>query len=248
MKKIINYFPIYAENNGGGGNFEPAPAGKHLARCVGMIELGTLTEDYQGVPKTQRKVAIQFEFPALPLKVFKEGEPAKPIMHTQEYTLSTGNKAALRKLIEQWRGRPMSEDEAKKFEITKLLTQPCILDLIHKTSKSNKVRAEISGISWPKTVNPQEPSKWININVPAQITPTFEFGYVPFDVSKVEKIPNWLRKKMETSPEWLKVSATTNIPVAPSSNPHVDTPTGQNNAGFTVSVQNAVDDSQDLPF
>jgi hypothetical protein len=35
-------------SKGGDGNFEKAPAGSHPAVCVGMFDLGTQENDFQG--------------------------------------------------------------------------------------------------------------------------------------------------------------------------------------------------------
>ena len=42
----------------GGGDYKPAPAGNHIARCVQVIDLGTQVVEYQGESKQQHKVGI----------------------------------------------------------------------------------------------------------------------------------------------------------------------------------------------
>lgn len=184
---------ITATNEGGSG-FEPIAAGTYAARCYSMIHIGTLYELYMGQMKDQNKVRITWELPT-ELKEFKEGEGEKPYMVSKDYLLSMYEKANLRKHLESWRGKKFTEDEAKSFDVTNLLGKECLLSIIHKPSKDgSKVYAEISGVSTlPK-----------GMVCPPQINPSFEFSYEPFDQEKFLSLPEWIRKKMETTPEYKK--------------------------------------------
>jgi hypothetical protein len=39
----------------GGGDFEQAPAGTHMARCVRIIDIGTQFGEYQGKPNARAR-------------------------------------------------------------------------------------------------------------------------------------------------------------------------------------------------
>lgn len=184
---------ITATNEGGSG-FEPIAAGTYAARCYSMVHIGTLSEPYMGQVKEQNKVRITWELPT-ELKEFKEGEGEKPYVISKDYALSLYEKANLRKHIDSWRGKALTEDEAKCFDITKLLGVDCLISIIHKTSADGKkTYPEITSISrLPK-----------GMVCPAQINPIFEFNYDPFDQEKFMSLPEWLRKKMETTPEYKK--------------------------------------------
>src|ERR1700748_3863007 len=118
---------------------ELIPADNYIARCYQMIEIGTVTELYMGEPKQMVKVRIGFELPTL-TKVFKEENGEQPFVFSAEYTLSMTEKANLRKLLTSWRGTPFTEEEAKAFDITKLIGAPCFLNIIHKASKSDATK------------------------------------------------------------------------------------------------------------
>lgn len=186
---------ITATSEGGSG-FEPIAAGTYAARCYSMVHIGTITEAYMGQPKKQNKVRLTWELPT-ELKEFKEGEGEKPYMVSKDYALSMYEKANLRKHLESWRGKKFTEDEAKSFDVTKLLGKECLLSIIHKPSKDgSKVYAEIASISTlPK-----------GMTCPPQINPTFEFSWENFDREKFNLLPEWLREKMKNSLEYGQVT------------------------------------------
>ncbi|MBK7381686.1 MAG: hypothetical protein IPJ03_22360 [Ignavibacteriales bacterium] len=172
-------------------DYKPIDSGAYVARCYSMVHIGTIEQEFQGEKKEVNKVRISWELPT-EMKVFKEGEEAKPLAIGKEFTLSLHEKANLRKFLESWRGKGFTEDEAKKFDITKLLGVPCMLSVIHKTSKQGKLYAEISSISTlPK-----------GMACPEQINKNFEFTLEQFDNEKFDSLPDWLKDKIKTSKEY----------------------------------------------
>ena len=81
-----------------GGNFEPAPAGTHVAICYRVIDLGTQESVYNGEKKSARKVLISWELPN------EEKADGKPFVISATYTWSMHEKSTLRKTLEAWRG------------------------------------------------------------------------------------------------------------------------------------------------
>jgi hypothetical protein len=174
-----------------GKNFEPIPAGTYAARCYQMVHIGTVVENYMGTDKEMNKARIYWELPT-ETKAFKEGEEAKPYSVSKEFTLSMHEKSNLRKFLEGWRGKGFSEEEAKKFDITKLLGVSCLLSIVHKTSKDGKVYANISSVSTlPK-----------GMVCPPLVSEVFEFTYTPFSQEKFDKLPDWLKDKIKLSKEY----------------------------------------------
>lgn len=182
--------PIIAKNDG--IKRELIPAGNYIARCYSMILLGTITEQILGEEKTLEKVRISWELPT-ELRVFKEENGEQPMVISQEFTLSMHEKANLRKFLESWRGRGFTDEEAKCFDITKLLGVPCMLNIIHKVSKSGSSYATISSVAAvPK-----------GITVPAQVNPNFEFNYESaFSVESLESFPDFIKDKIKSSEEY----------------------------------------------
>jgi hypothetical protein len=172
---------------------EPIPAGNYPARCYQMIHIGTIMELINGEQKLLNKVRIGWELPT-ELKVFKEENGEQPLVISEEYTLSMNEKSNLRKMLASWRGKDFSEDEAKAFDITKLLGVQCMINVIHRASKKDATRVyeKIGSVSSvPK-----------GMNVPAQINPTMVLSYDDFSWETYEKLPEFIKDKMKQSVEF----------------------------------------------
>lgn len=171
----------------------PAPAGTHIARCIWMIDLGTVTETYNGAESTVRKLILGFELPN-ELRTFRPEEGETPVIVSREFTTSLGKKANLRKFLEGWRGRAFSEEELKGFDLSILAGKDCMLNIIHKTAAaSGNVRAEI--VSASRLMK--------GATAPAPILPTLVFVMAgEFDMDTFKRLPEWIRKKIEASPEY----------------------------------------------
>ena len=174
---------------------EPIPAGNYIARCYQMIEIGTVKETILGKEKIVPKVRIGWELPT-ELKVFKDENGEQPCVISKEYTLSMAEKANLRIALKSWRGKDFTEDEAKSFDITKLLGVPCMINIIHKPSKDGlKIYEEISGITpLPK-----------GIECPKQVNKTLVLSYDNFDVETFNNLPDFIRNKMISSLEYAAI-------------------------------------------
>jgi len=192
--------------------FELVPSGNHIARCYSMVHIGTLEEEFQGEKKNLNKVRITWELPT-ETKVFNPEKGEQPYSISKEYTLSLHEKSTLRKDLESWRGKGFTEDEAKAFDIAKLLGKPCMLNVIHKTSKSGNGYAAISSIS-------SVPKGMI---CPEQVNPNFEFSYSEFSQAKFDSMPDWLKDKMKLTPEYRKATEAT-VSVEPGSDVDDDLP------------------------
>lgn len=178
--------------NSGGTDHTPVAAGTYPARCYSMIHIGTVEENIMGETKWLNKVRITWELPT-ETKVFKEENGEQPYVISKEFTLSMNEKANLRKFLEGWRGKGFSEDEARAFDITALLGKPCMISVIHKTSKKGNVFAEISSCSaLPK-----------GFSCPPQVNDTLELNYTDH-WSNVEfsKLPQFIKDKMVSSKEF----------------------------------------------
>ena len=176
----------------GGAPRELIPQGNYIARCYKMIEIGTVDEIILGEKKTMHKVRIGWELPT-ELRVFDKEKGEQPLVIDKEYTLSMHEKSALRKDLKSWRGKDFTEEQAKSFDIAKLLGAPCMLNIIHKTTRGGKDYAMISNISsLPK-----------GFNCPPQINDTFEWNFEDkFDAAELEKMPDFIKDKVKSSAEY----------------------------------------------
>lgn len=182
---------INATNSG--ATRELIPAGNYVARCYQMIEIGTVIDMVMGKQVTAKKVRIGWELPT-EMKVFREELGEQPLTISKEYTLSMNEKANLRKDLKSWRGKDFTEEEAKCFDITKLIGVPCMLNIIHKPSVSDptKIYEQIAGITGiPK-----------GFTVPGAINKRFELSYDAFNHDLFGSLPDFIKTKMQGSLEY----------------------------------------------
>lgn len=173
-------------NSGSGGN--SVAAGVHIALCTRIIDIGTQFSERFG--NSQRKVMLTWEVPDDTVVI--DGED-KPRLISKEYTLSLNEKARLRFDLESWRGRKFTDSELDGFDLGNVLGSPCQIQVLH----NEKGYANISSImSMPKGVQAPEPVG----------------EKIYFDLSDdtclsvIEKLPEWVRDKIKTSPEYLNVT------------------------------------------
>jgi len=172
---------------------EVISAGNYAARCYQMIHIGTVKENILGEEKILNKVRIGWELPT-ELKVFDQEKGEQPLVISEEFTLSMHEKSKLRKFLASWRGKDFTEDEAKCFDVTKLVGAACMLNIIHKPSKKDPtiIYAVIGSVSpIPK-----------GLVVDAQINPTFILDYDNFSEEKMNTLPDFIRNKMINSMEY----------------------------------------------
>jgi hypothetical protein len=182
---------IYAEDNGG-RSVEPIKSGTYIARCVQMVHIGTITEDIQGKTTTRNLVRFTFELPT-EQHVFDAEKGSEPRFVSKEFSLSLNEKATLRKFLDTWRGVPFTNEEAKRFDVTRLIGVPCMLSVGLKTSGTGKTYNSIDGaLAIPN-----------GIPVPDQITPSLEINFDNIS-ENWDKIPGFIQDKIKLSPEYAK--------------------------------------------
>lgn len=172
---------------------ELIPAGNYVARCFQLIEIGTVTDNVMGRPSTAKKVRIGWELPN-ELKVFDETKGPQPLSISTEYTLSTGKKSNMRKMLASWRGKDFTEDEAKGFDVTKLIGAPCMLNIIHKQGATDpsKTYEKIAGITpMPK-----------GVSCPEAINKPFIISYDDWSLDKFQTLPDFIANRMKESSEF----------------------------------------------
>lgn len=179
----------------GGSNIPAIEAGTHVARCIQIVHVGTVPDEYKGKKMTPNKVRIAWELPN-ELYEFDEAKGEEPRMISKEYTLSLSDKATLRKDLEAWRGTPFTEDELKGFDITKVIGQPCMLTVVNGTSQA-------TGNTYAKV---QSVGKIVKgMTCPDQVLETVVFMYddkVDEIIEKFKALPEFVQDKIVTSDEW----------------------------------------------
>lgn len=207
---------------------ELIPANNYVARCIGMIHIGTIEEVIQGQVKKLDKVRITWELP-YELKTFDKDKGEQPLVFSSEFTLSLSDKANLRKMLESWRGKPFTAEEAESFDITKLIGKTCMLNIIHEASKKDPTRIfeKLSSIAAvPK-----------GTTVPAQINPTRILSYDDFDFDYFNSLPDFIKEKMQKSDQYKAMMEAKKTP-----------PPVEAKAPAVTDAEVISDDDDDLPF
>lgn len=173
----------------GGGDFEQAPIGTHIARCVKIIDIGTQKGEYQGKVNIRRQCIVGWE---LPNELMQEGEyKGKPFVVSRFYTASLGEKANLRKDLENWRGRAFTEQELLGFESKNILDKACMISVIH----NEKGKARVSGVmAVPK-----------GTKAPERVNDLVYFSLDTFDPKTFDSLSDGYKKLITSSPEYAQL-------------------------------------------
>ena len=174
--------PIVAK---AGSSREPAPVGNHVAICYQIIDIGTIETTWEGKTKQVHKCRISFE---LVHELKKENDVEKPLVVSIPRTLSLGKQARMRAELESWRGKPFTEEEAKGFDITKLLGVPCMINIIHTEEGYERVHA-ITPV--PK-----------GVTIPKQFNPNIVLAYDSWNQEFFDSLPDFIKEQMKGSAEY----------------------------------------------
>ena len=120
--------------------FKAHDAGQFVGQCVDVIDLGEKVQDFPGtVPYLAPVCAI----------VFRTGErneqTGEYIDIAREFTVTMGEKANLRKFLEQWRGRNYTTEQITEgVPLHKLTGNHGLLSVAHRTSGKGRTYANIT--------------------------------------------------------------------------------------------------------
>jgi hypothetical protein len=155
-----------------GAKYAPAPEGQYVAVCVDFVLLGDAVDQYQNnEPRIVTKGALVFQIEDENADTGKRYEPAI------EFNLTFGEKASLRKFLENWRGKPYTNEEARKgAPLHKLAGQCGVITVTHKTSIA-------TGRSYAKITN---------------ITPLMK-GLPKLEPVEYERSTHWEKKKEDNA-------------------------------------------------
>ena len=167
-----------------------APEGAFVARCYQIVDLGTTMQTGQ-FPGKKRKVQFIFELPT-ELHEFERGDGLKPFYARSIYNLSMNEKAVLRRDIESWAGKKMSNEIAENFDIFTLLGKPCMVNITHVT-KGDATYANIIGMSpVPK-----------GLVCPPAFNSALCYNTEEHDDDVFSQLPEFIQDKIKMSDEWI---------------------------------------------
>jgi hypothetical protein len=191
----------FIATDSGGGNFKRVPQGVFIGRCYSLIDLGTQLTNGQYGEKLQHKIRIAWELfgedeQGAPLTVDVDGKEM-PMTISKSYTVSLHEKAGLRRDLAAWRGRDFTEEEAKAFDVSKLLGAFCMINVT--TSETNgKTYSNVNGIT-------PLPGALKN-SKPAPVHENVIFDLDKPDMQVFENFHEKLQEAIKKSPEWAKAT------------------------------------------
>lgn len=156
----------------------------HVARCYGIIDLGTQYSDKFG--RWANKIMFQFELPA------DLTEDGRPSIISEKYTLSLNDKANLRKDLESWLGRPVTATEKRDgFALGWMLGAACLLSILHG-GNAEKVYAYVAGVMSVPEGTP----------VPEAVNPVVLYNTEKGEDTVYAKLPEWVKDLIQQSREF----------------------------------------------
>ena len=132
----------------GGGDYLLCPAGTHPSVLVGVIDLGTHWESYQGqLERKVRRILLCWE-----IECDIDGKDCR-ITVGRDFNVSIndkgglfyGQKSSLRLLLEAWRGQQFADGDV--IDPLKALGLACLVQITHEKTKGGKEVSRIKGAS-----------------------------------------------------------------------------------------------------
>lgn len=234
----------------GGGDFQPCPPGVYPARLYRLLDLGTQSETFEGKTNERRKLLLSFEI----LDPDIATDDGRPMTVHRRFTWSLHPKAALRPFLAAWRGKALTDEEAARFDFSKLLGAACLLNVTH-SERGDRIRADIASISpMPKGMTP-----------PPGVNALVMFHTENPDAAVLDSLGRGLREVIERSPEYRRAmgggvnhqapAPANRTPTAP---PATSRPAGPHQAFYgrrpeptppvSAPVAEGVDFDDDIPF
>lgn len=174
---------------------ELVPEGNHPARIYEVIEVGTVEGSWMGQPKMNYNVRIGFEFPTKKF-MFSEEKGLQPFVLSREMSLSLGEKANLRKIVEAVEGRKLTEAEAVNYDVTTIIGKPLLVTVSHTEPNNEGIQyanaTTFSGLIEGLTVS--------NLYNPTRLLTYEEWKQETFD-----GLPQFLKDKISATPEYKKM-------------------------------------------
>jgi hypothetical protein len=118
------------------GDFELAPEGPQAAVLADIVNLGVVP-GYEGKP--EHKVVFVFYSAEVGVK-------GNRLTIENKVTLSMSPKANCRKMVDGWRGKALTDEEAEKLDLMSLVGKPGFINVVHQAGSKGGKFANISSI------------------------------------------------------------------------------------------------------
>ncbi|MHB8744633.1 MAG: phage replication initiation protein, NGO0469 family [Sulfuricaulis sp.] len=172
--------------------YQLTPQGTHLGVCYLVVDMGLQDTPFGA----KHKIRLGWE---LPNELMADG---RPFVCSKEYTASLHPDSNLAQDLVAWRGKSFTDEELAGFDVFKVLGAPCMLTVIHATSKAGKTYANVKSVtSLPK-----------GTAEPVAVNDTLSFSLESPDETAFQKLPEWMQKKINrNSPSSAPAEMTTPV-------------------------------------
>lgn len=128
-------------SEGSNKTYTPHPEGQFTARCIDVVDMGWQKTEFG--PK--HKIRIVFFCGETEEREYEGEKKQSPLTISCFYTASLHEKANLRGFLESWRGQSFTADEAKSFDLEKMLGAAAYVQVTH-AHKDGKTYANVKSI------------------------------------------------------------------------------------------------------
>lgn len=164
----------------------PVEAGTYMAICVGIYDLGEQQTEYKGKTRYSNQIMFTFELSGVTMEI--DGE-TKPRQLSRTFSVSTSNKATLRKFLTSWRGKAFSDDEIQAFDTDSMLGRSAMIQVVHNETGEY---ANIDGVM-------QLPKGLPALSTQSEL---MCFNIDQWDDKLFEKLPEWIQEKIKNSTQY----------------------------------------------
>jgi len=190
----------FLAKDSGGGDFKKVPPGAYIGRCFSLIDLGTQLTSGQFGEKLQHKIRIGWELfgedeQGNPLTIDVDGK-AMPLTISKSYTVSLHEKASLRRDLAAWRGKDFTDEEAKGFDVSKLIGAYCMVNAA-QSETNGKTYVNVAGLT-------PLPGALKNVK-PAPVHQPITFDLDAPDMKVFDSFHDKLKEAIKKSPEWQRL-------------------------------------------
>lgn len=179
-------------SDSGGKDFKKVPPGCHFAICNMVVDLGVQSTTYMGESKQQHKVYLRWEVPDERVTYTKDDKEVEgPCSIGQVYTLSLSEKAKLRQILQDWRGKLFTPEELKGFDITQVAGKCCQITVQHKPGADGTMYANVTSVMGVSK-DQRERAKAAKSEVGVLV-----FSIDESDDETYERLPKWIKEKLQ---------------------------------------------------
>jgi len=119
------------------------PEGVQRIVCCDVVDLGMVTDTWGGHPKVKHKVQLRW----LSEHTAPNGQM---FLLTKRYTYSLHERSSLRRDLNMWRGKPISEEDAATFDLERLIGVNALANIGHRDRRGETYAEVLVMMPLPK--------------------------------------------------------------------------------------------------